>query len=104
MQQFNTLCARHGPELVSRWEAMDTEAQLENDHWVSVFCSKCVSKGEQLYISDNDALTTKPAPPMQGRVFQQLCQQEYIAELSGLANGAGVAQFINTGLQIEAEQ
>jgi hypothetical protein len=46
------------------------------------------------YISDNDALTTEPAPPTQGHVFQHLCQQEYIAELASLGKGAGVAQFI----------
>jgi hypothetical protein len=44
------------------------------------------------------------APPTQGRVFQDLCQQEYIAELAGSSKGTGITNFINMGLRIEAEQ
>jgi hypothetical protein len=43
------------------------------------------------------------APPTQGRVYQQLCEQEYIAELAG-SKDAGTAHFINTGIRIEADQ
>jgi hypothetical protein len=40
---------------------------------------------------------------MQGQVYQQLCDQEYIAELAG-SMISGTSQFVNTGLRIEAEQ
>jgi hypothetical protein len=41
-------------------------------------------------------------PPIQSQVYQQLLHQEHISELAGGSSGA--AQFVNTGLQIEAEQ
>jgi hypothetical protein len=43
-QDFDALSARHGPALVSRWEAMNKEPVYEDGRWTSIFCSKYVNK------------------------------------------------------------
>jgi hypothetical protein len=102
---FDALSARHGPTLVAQWETMSIEPKYEDGRWTSVFCSKYANKGtppSRIYFITSRT-HWRAAPPTQGRVYQQLCEQEYIAELAG-STYSGASQFVNTGLRIEADQ
>jgi hypothetical protein len=82
---------------------MNTEPVYEDGRWVSVFCSKYVKKSTSRIYFVSSITHWHVDPPTQGRVYQQLCEQEYISELAG-STQSGASQFVNTGLRIEAEQ
>lgn len=98
---FNGLCISHGPTLVA-------EPRYQNGCWVSALCSKYLEAKARIYSPLESLhlcreLTSALAPPTQGRVYQRLCQQEYIAELAGSAI-SGSSQFVNIRIRIEADQ
>ncbi|GLB34092.1 hypothetical protein LshimejAT787_0109760 [Lyophyllum shimeji] len=84
---FAELTSMHSPEVIARWEAMDTTPRKVNGVVTSVY-----------------EVQLKNGPPTLNRAYQTLVQEEIASRLAdGEATGSE-ASFINIGLQLEDKQ
>ena len=100
--QFEALSRHVDQDLILEWSGLSTEPRLEDGEWVSVYRHPQGSRTS----SDNYHMhfLTLLTVPNQASVYRHMLSEELRAQASELHLACPMAQFVNNGIKIQAQQ